>query len=93
MSAPYFIFALIILKVMKIDIVTKGIPFLHMAIVVVMVLVGVPRIFSYTALVWGACGIMSIYLTEEESYLEIPALWRYRQLLGFGVCFMISQGV
>ena len=78
---------------MALDIVTKGIPFLHMAIVVVMVLAGVPRIFTYTALVWGACAIMSISLTEEEVYLEFPAFWRYRHLLGLGVCYMISQSV
>lgn len=78
---------------MTLDIVTKDIPFLHMAIVVVMVLAGVPRIFSYTALIWGACAIMSIPLTEEEFYLEIPALWRYKHLFGLGVCFMISQSV
>ena len=78
---------------MALDIVTKGIPFLHMAIVVVMVLAGVPRIFTYTALVWGACAIMSISLTEEEVYLEFPALWRYRHLFGLGVCFWISQSV
>jgi len=78
---------------MALDIVTKGIPFLHMAIVAAMVLAGVPRIFSYTALLWGACGIMSIPLTEEEFYLEIPALWRYRHLFGLGVCYLISQSV
>ena len=78
---------------MTLDIVTKGIPFLHMAIVSVMVLSGVPRIFSYTALVWGSCAIMSIPLTEEEFYLEIPALWRYKHLFGLGVCYMISLGL
>lgn len=78
---------------MTLDIVTKGIPYLHMAIVAVMVLSGVPRIFSYTALIWGACAIMSIPLTEEDFYLEIPALWRCRHLFGLGVCFMISQSV
>ena len=59
---------------MALDIVTKGIPFLHMAIVAAMVLAGVPRIYSYTAFIWGACAIISIPLTEEEFYLEIPAL-------------------
>ena len=78
---------------MALDIVTKGIPFLHMAIVVVMVLAGVPRIFSFTALVWGACAIMSILLTEEGHYLEIPTLWRYRHLFALGVCYMISMSV
>ena len=78
---------------MILDIVTKGMPYLHVAIVTAMVLAGVPRIISYTALMWGACAIMSIPLTEEEFYLEIPALWRYRHLFGLGVCFMISQSV
>ena len=75
---------------MTLDIVTKGIPYLHMAIVTVMVFAGVPRIFSYTALLWGACAILSIPLTEEGFCLELPSLWRYRHLLGLGVCFMIS---
>ena len=78
---------------MTLDIVTKGIPFLHMAIVTAMVLAGVPRIFSYTALVWGACAIMSIPLTEEEFPLELPASWPYRHLFALGVCYMISQSV
>jgi len=78
---------------MVLDIVSKGIPFLHMAIVVVMVLVGVPRIFSYTALIWGGCAIMSISLTEEEFYLEFPSLWKYRHLLGLGVSYIISLSI
>ena len=78
---------------MTLDIVTKGIPYLHMAIVTVMVFAGVPRIFSYTALLWGACGIMSIPLTEEEFYLEIPDLWRYKHMFALGVCFWISLSV
>ena len=78
---------------MTLDIITKGIPYLHMAIVTVMVFAGVPRIFSYTALLWGACAIMSISLTEEKLYLELPVLWRYRHLFGLGVCYMISMSV
>ena len=78
---------------MTLDIVTKGIPFLHMAIVTVMVFAGVPRIFSYTALIWGACAIMSIPLTEEEFCLKIPILWRYRHLFALGSCFMTSLSV
>ena len=78
---------------MSLDIVTKGIPFLHMAIVTAMVLAGVPRIFSYTALLWGACAIMSIPLTEEEFYPGTPALWQYRHLFALGVCYMISMSV
>ena len=78
---------------MTLDIVTKGIPFLHMAIVTVMVFAGVPRIFSYTAMLWGACAIMSIPLTEEEFSLELPASWPYRHLFALGVCYMISLGL
>ena len=78
---------------MTLDIVTKGIPFLHMTIVTVMVFAGVPRIISYTAMLWGACAIMSIPLTEEEFYLEFPSLWGYRHLFALGFCFMISQSV
>ena len=78
---------------MTLDIVTKGVPFFHMAIVTVMVFAGVPRIFSYTALIWGACAIMSIPLTEEEVYLEFPALWRCKHLFALGVCFWISLSV
>ena len=61
---------------MTLDIVTKGIPFLHMAIVTVMVFAGVPRIFSHTALLWGACAIMSIPHTEEERLVEsVSSIW------------------
>ena len=75
------------------DIVTKGIPFLHMAIVAVMVFAGVPRIFTYTALIWGCCAWVSIPLTEEVFYLKFPSLWPYRHLFALGVCYMISQSV
>ena len=61
---------------MTLDIVTKGIPYLHMTIVTAMVFAGVPRIISFTAMLWGVCAIMSIPLTEEEFYLEFPSLWR-----------------
>lgn len=76
---------------MKLDVVTKGIPFLHMAVVAVMVLAGVPSIFTYTSLFWVYCTIMSIPLTEEELYLEFPLLWRYRHLFALGACFLITQ--
>lgn len=78
---------------MKLDIVTKGIPFFHMAIVAIMVFTGVPRIITYTSLLWVYCTIMSIPLTEEELYLEFPPLWRYRHLFALGVCFWISLSV
>ena len=77
--------------IMTLDIVTKGIPFLHMAIVIVMVLAGVPRIFSFSALIWWSCAWMSIPLTEDEVSLDFPALWRYRHLFALGVCYMISM--
>ena len=76
---------------MALDIVTKGIPYLHMAIVAVMVLAGVPRIFSYTALIWGACAIMSIPLTEEQFDLELPCIWKYRCLVGLGTVFILFR--
>ena len=78
---------------MTLDIVTKGIPFFHMAVVSAMVFAGFPRIMSYTAFVWGACAIMSIPLTEEEFSLELPAFWPYRHLFALGVCYMISQSI
>jgi hypothetical protein len=78
---------------MKLDVVTKGIPFFHMSVVAVMVLVGVPRIFNYTSLFWVYCAIMSIPLTEEELYIEVPPLWQYRHLMGLGICFIISLRV
>jgi hypothetical protein len=78
---------------MTLDIVTKGIPYLHMAIVTAMVFAVVPRIFSYTAMLWGVCAIMSIPLTEEEFYLEFPSLWRYRHLFALGICFMMTTSI
>ena len=75
---------------MKLDVVTKGIPFFHMAVVAVMVLAGVPRIFTYTSLFWVYCTIMSIPLTEEELNIEVPPLWRYRHLLALGTFLVID---
>lgn len=78
---------------MTLDIVSKGIPYLHMVVVTAMVFAGVPRIYTFTSLMWIGCAIMSISFTEEEVYLELPALWRYRHLFGLGVCYMISLNV
>lgn len=78
---------------MTLDIVTKGIPYLHMVVVTIMVFAGVPRIYTFTSLMWIGCAIMSIPLTEEEVYLEFPALWQYKHLFGLGVCFLISQSI
>lgn len=78
---------------MTLDIVSKGIPYLHMVVVTAMVFAGVPRIYTFTSLMWIGCAIMSISFTEEEVYLELPPLWRYRHLFGLGVCYMISLNV
>ena len=57
---------------MKLDVVTKGIPFFHMSVVAVMVLAGVSRIFTYTSLFWVYCTIMSIPLTENYTLKSHP---------------------
>ncbi len=75
---------------MTLDIVSKGIPYLHMVVVTVMVFAGVPRIYTFTSLIWIGCAIMSIPLTEEEINLELPPLWRYRHMFAFGACYIIS---
>jgi len=78
---------------MTLDIVTKGIPYLHMAIVTVMVFASVPRIFSYTALIWGCCAIMSISLPEEDFYLEFPTPMAIQAPVRFGSLFYDLQSV
>ncbi len=78
---------------MTLDIITKGIPYFHMVVVTIMVYAGVPRIYTFTSLIWIGCAIMSIPLTEEEIHLELPTLWRYRHLMGLGICFIISLRV
>ena len=68
---------------MTLDIVTKGIPFLHMAIVAAMVFAGVPRIFSYTALVWAhvqLCQFLSLrknstWKSQTYGDTDICLLW------------------
>lgn len=75
---------------MVLDIVTKGIPFFHMAVVSAMVFAGVPRIFSHTAFVWGVCAIISIPLTEEVQFeLKLPSFWKYRHLACFGIIYTL----
>ena len=78
---------------MTLDIVSKGIPYLHMVVVTTMVFAGVPRIYTFTSLMWIGCAIMSIPLTEEEIHLELPNLWRYRHLLALGAYFLIFHSV
>lgn len=75
---------------MTLDIVSKGIPYLHMVVVTVMVFAGAPRIFTFTSLFWVYCTIISIPLTEEELYIEVPPLWRYRHLLALGTFLVID---
>ena len=75
---------------MTLDIVSKGIPYLHMVVVTIMVFAGVPTIYTFTSLMWIGCAIMSIPLTEEEVYLGLPTLWRYRHMFAFGACYIIS---
>lgn len=78
---------------MTLDIVTKGIPYLHMVVVTIMVFAGVPRIYTFTSLIWIGCAIMSITLTEEEIHLELPTLWRYRHLFAVGTRILLLQSV
>ena len=75
---------------MLLDSVTKVIPFFHMAVVSAMVFVGVPRIMSYTAFVWGVCAIMSIPLTEGVQFeLKLPSVWKYSHLACLGVIYTL----
>ena len=69
---------------MTLDIISKGIPYLHMVVVTIMVFAGVPRIYTFTSLMWIGCAIMAIPLTEEEIHLELPTLWLYRHLFALG---------
>ena len=78
---------------MTLDIVSKGIPYLHMVVVTAMVFAGVPRIYTFTSLMWIGCAIMSISFTEEEVYLELPALWQYKHLFALGTCILLLQSV
>ena len=78
---------------MTVDIVSKGIVYMHLFIVALMAMAGVPQIMLHTSLLWGACGHLAIPLCEEQFDLELPSIWKYRHLLGLGVCYMISQSV
>ena len=73
--------------IMKIDIVSKGIVYMHLFIVALMAIAGVPQIMLYTSLFWGACGHMAIPLCEEQFDLELPSIWKYRHLLGLGLFY------
>ena len=70
---------------MTLDIVTKGIPFFHMAIVASMVFAGAPRIFSYTALAWAhapSCQFLSLRKSSTWNFppygdTDICLAWEY----------------
>ena len=74
---------------MMVDIVSKGIVYIHLFIVALMALVGLPQIVIYTSLLWGFCGHMAIPLCEELYYLELPSIWKYRHLIGLGIVYTI----
>ena len=74
---------------MKVDIISKGIVYMHLFIVALMAFAGFPQIMINTSLLWGFCGHMSIPLCEEKFDLELPSIWKYRNLVILGiVCFL-----
>ena len=62
---------------------------MHLFIVALMAIAGVPQIMLYTSLLWGACGYMSIPLCEELFDLELPNIWKYRHLFGLSIVYTI----
>ena len=74
---------------MMVDIVSKGIVYMHLFLVALMAMVGTPQILLYTSLLWGVCSYMSIPLCEEWYFIELPSIWKYRHLLGLGVVYTL----
>ena len=74
---------------MKVDIVSKGIVYMHLFIVALMAIAGVPQIMLYTSLLWGACGHMAIPLCEEQFDLVLSSIWKYKHIIGFGLACCI----
>ena len=74
---------------MMVDIVSKGIVYMHMFFVALMAFTGTPRILLYTSLFWGFCAHMAIPLCEELSDMELPRIWKYRHLIGLGIVYTI----
>lgn len=74
---------------MKLDIVSKGIVYMHLFIVALMAFAELPQIMIYTSLLWGASGHMSIPLCEEQFDLELPSIWKYRHLAGLGIIYTL----
>lgn len=69
---------------MKVDIVSKGIVYMHLFVVALMSFAELPQIMIYTSLLWGACSHLAIPLCEEQIQLELPNTWKYRHLVGLG---------
>lgn len=74
---------------MKVDIISKGIVYMHLFIVTMLALAGFPQIIIYTSLLWGACGHLAIPLCEEFLNLELPSIWKYRILIGLGMLYTL----
>lgn len=75
---------------MMVDIVSKGIVYVHLFLVAIMALAGFPHILIYTSLLWGACGHMAIPFCEEQFDLRLPSIWKYRHLTGIGVVLLLK---
>ena len=76
---------------MKVDIVSKGIVYIHLFIVALMAFAGFPQILIYTSLLWGVCGHMSIPLCEEQYDWELSSIWKYKHLVGISIILSIMK--
>ena len=74
---------------MKVDIVSKGIVYMHLFLVALMAFAGFPQIMINTSLLWGACGHLSIPLCEEHFDLELLSIWKYGNLIGLGMTYTL----
>jgi len=74
---------------MKVDIVSKGIVYMHMFFVALMAFAGLPQIVICTSLLWGVCGHMAIPLCEEQYYLQLPSIWKYKNFVGLGFAILL----
>ena len=73
-----------------VDIVSKGIVYIHLFLVAMMAIAGLPQILIYTSMLCGVSGYLSIPLCEEQIQLEPPIGWKYRHLLGLGTVYFHS---
>ena len=67
--------------------VSKLFVYIQLGLVVLMVITDCPRILFFPCLILGISSKIAISLTEEDIYVERPALWPYRHLLALGFCF------